>query len=332
MRGRFGKVLLFVTTMAVMFLGVIPMLRGAAVAVAKAASTYSFDASSGTLTITANGGSTEWRRDSSIDHGAVKAVIIGNGVTVISQSAFRECTSLTTAVFEDSAVSIGSYAFADCPALSAVNLGYQATYIGKYAFQNDISLTSLVLSRSMVSINEYAFYHSSVSDFTLTGLYKVPTWLSYLFNGNLSTYMLRVPEDSVSDYAAAKEDLTFTGSTPVIGVTAMVTGTASDIDWGDTYEDDDYEDFIDGTIQSIQKAEAGSLTISTDKYMSFNKEVLAALTERPDVTLTVNYKYEEYTYSFTIPAGADALSLVDGNGYCGFTYLQSLFGTGFWKE
>ncbi|NLC74687.1 MAG: hypothetical protein GX685_05565, partial [Clostridiales bacterium] len=101
MRGRFGKVLLFVTTMAVMFLGVIPMLRGAAVAVAKAASTYSFDASSGTLTITANGGSTEWRRDSSIDHSAVKTVIVGNGVTVISQSAFRECTSLTTAVFED---------------------------------------------------------------------------------------------------------------------------------------------------------------------------------------------------------------------------------------
>ena len=73
-------------------------------------------------------------------------------------------------------------------------------------------------------------------------------------------------------------------------------------------------------------AENGAVTVATDKWMSFNKNVYDALAARPDVTLTVNYKYKGTFYSVTIPAGTDMTPYLTEDGYCGFLYLASLFG------
>lgn len=50
-----------------------------------------------------------------------------------------------------------------------------------------------------------------------------------------------------------------------------------------------------------------------------------ALLLRPDVTLVTNYRYNHVDYTVTIPAGFEADTLVDENGYCGFRYLDQLF-------
>ena len=88
--------------------------------------------------------------------------------------------------------------------------------------------------------------------------------------------------------------------------------------------------FNKNTMQKILDAPQGaSLTVQTRRFISFHKMVMQALADRPDVTLQVSFLDEEYRgnrMSFTIPAGTDTLSLLNGEDYCGFLYLGGIFG------
>lgn len=77
-----------------------------------------------------------------------------------------------------------------------------------------------------------------------------------------------------------------------------------------------------GTIQNAEKEEA---VIVTDRWMSFNREVADAMAARPEVTVTVRYRYDGQFRSVTVPAGTDMESLLDEDGFCGFLYLGQLF-------
>lgn len=76
--------------------------------------TYSFDSSTGTLTISGKG---------SVDFcphkKSVKSVVIGEGITSIGSSAFRE-TSLTSITIPASVTNIGDYVFMGCNKLNTV--------------------------------------------------------------------------------------------------------------------------------------------------------------------------------------------------------------------
>ena len=91
-----------------------------------------------------------------------------------------------------------------------------------------------------------------------------------------------------------------------------------------------YYVFNRNTAEKIRKAERGAtLLIETRRWISFHKMVMQALSERPDVTLQVSFLDGEYRgnrMTFTIPAGTDALSLPNEEGYCGFLYLGGIFG------
>ncbi|MGN0376773.1 MAG: hypothetical protein ACI4ED_03980 [Suilimivivens sp.] len=54
--------------------------------------------------------------------------------------------------------------------------------------------------------------------------------------------------------------------------------------------------------------------------------MLAALAEKPDLNLTINYTYQHKKYTVTIPAGTDVMALLNEEGYCGFRYLDQQFG------
>lgn len=85
--------------------------------------------------------------------------------------------------------------------------------------------------------------------------------------------------------------------------------------------------FIKDTIRRIANApQDGTVTVSTEIWTCFNKAVMDALSERPDVTLVINYRYHHVDYSVTIPAGYEVDTLVDENGYCGFRYLDQVLG------
>lgn len=87
-----------------------------------------------------------------------------------------------------------------------------------------------------------------------------------------------------------------------------------------------YAAFLADAIYSIQNASAGEAFIETERWISFNQEVFDAIEAQPEVAVTVRYRYEGRHYEVTIPAGADVRGLTDENGFCGFRYLDHVFG------
>lgn len=79
------------------------------------------------------------------------------------------------------------------------------------------------------------------------------------------------------------------------------------------------------TIKNIERG--GNCVVELDKYISFNRETFEALSKRPDVSLTVIYKWNGVKYKVTIPAGYNVLDLLNEDGYCGCLYLNAIFGS-----
>lgn len=88
----------------------------------------------------------------------------------------------------------------------------------------------------------------------------------------------------------------------------------------------EYEVFNKKAIRDIEKAKGSELIIDAGNYISFHKSVFEALAKRPDLAVTINYKYRHKKYTVTIPAGADLSKLCNEEGFCGFRYLDLVFG------
>ena len=91
------------------------------------------------------------------DSKAIAEIVLTSG-TSISDSAFRDCTILTTVTIPDSVTSIGGSAFSSCTGLTSVTIGNGVTSIGNYAFRDCTGLTSIAIPDSVTSIGDGAFY------------------------------------------------------------------------------------------------------------------------------------------------------------------------------
>lgn len=87
-----------------------------------------------------------------------------------------------------------------------------------------------------------------------------------------------------------------------------------------------YAAFLQEAARAVREAEEAEVFITTRRWVSFNQAVLDAMAERPEVSVTVNYRYEGRPYTVTVPAGAEVSGLADENGFCGFRYLDQVFG------
>ena len=85
----------------------------------------------------------------------LETVRIGKGE--IGNSAFSNCTNLTTVELGDGVTSIGKSAFLNCSRLADVALGDGVTSIGKNAFLKCTALTSISIGNSVKTIESYAF-------------------------------------------------------------------------------------------------------------------------------------------------------------------------------
>ena len=88
----------------------------------------------------------------------VKEVTIGEGVTVIEDSAFSGCKSLASVTIPASVVLIGDSAFSGCAKLTSVKIGGSVESIGSSAFYQCTSLASVEIPGSVKSIGERAFW------------------------------------------------------------------------------------------------------------------------------------------------------------------------------
>ena len=79
-----------------------------------------------TGTVSVQAESTEISGDITIPTSVAKGEI-NYSVTLLADSAFRECSSLTSIVIPDSVKSMGSEAFSDCSSLTNVTIGNSVT-------------------------------------------------------------------------------------------------------------------------------------------------------------------------------------------------------------
>jgi hypothetical protein len=88
---------------------------------------------------------------------SIPNVINGYPVTRIGNSAFGNCTSLTSVTIPSSVTSIGDYAFCGCSSLINVTILNGVTNIGIVAF-GQTSLTNVIIPNSVTRVGMQAFY------------------------------------------------------------------------------------------------------------------------------------------------------------------------------
>ena len=108
-----------------------------------------------TLPLTANGKDYTVKMEST---GKAKNVIIPNEMTKIDDSAFKNCTGLTSITIPDSVMSIGDSAFYNCCSLTSIAIPDSVMSIGDSAFYNCCSFTSITIPDSVTSIGSCAFW------------------------------------------------------------------------------------------------------------------------------------------------------------------------------
>lgn len=82
---------------------------------------------------------------------------IPNSVTNIGNTAFRDCTELTTITIPNCVTNIGYSAFDGCTNLTSVNIPNSVTNIGWFTFQDCKNLTSITIPLGVTSIEGGAF-------------------------------------------------------------------------------------------------------------------------------------------------------------------------------
>ena len=88
----------------------------------------------------------------------IPAVVNGQPVTSIGNSAFRDCTGLTSVTIPNSVTSIGDDAFWACTGLTSVTIPNSVTSVGNSAFTGCTGLTSVTIPNSVTSIGRSAFW------------------------------------------------------------------------------------------------------------------------------------------------------------------------------
>ncbi len=85
------------------------------------------------------------------------ACSIPSTVTSIGDSAFQDCSELTSVAILNSVTNIGNYAFSRCSNLKTVTIPRGVKRIAEYTFQDCAELKSVVLPSTITEIGEAAF-------------------------------------------------------------------------------------------------------------------------------------------------------------------------------
>jgi BspA type Leucine rich repeat region (6 copies) len=85
-------------------------------------------------------------------------VTIPANIISIGNSAFQDCTSLSSVTFSNGITSIGDAAFWNCTRLSELIIPSSITNMGNAAFETCSGLTNVVISDGVTSIGSFAFF------------------------------------------------------------------------------------------------------------------------------------------------------------------------------
>ena len=113
-------------------------------------------------------------------------VVIGDQITAIPNSAFYNCSSLTSVTIPGNVTSIGSSAFSGCSSLSSVNIPEGVTSIGSDVFKNCNTLNTITIPASVTSVSSRAF--DGCTGLTMVNYTGSPEqWMGISFGSNPSS-------------------------------------------------------------------------------------------------------------------------------------------------
>ena len=92
---------------------------------------------------------------------SLQSVVIPNTVTSIGRAAFNNCIKLSSVTMSTSLITIGEYAFRECP-ITSIALPNSITTIEAYAFSS-CRLTSITLPNRITKIGRNAFWHNELT-------------------------------------------------------------------------------------------------------------------------------------------------------------------------
>jgi len=136
------------------------------------------------------------------DCSSLTSIIIPNSVTSIKDYAFRGCSSLLSVTIPNSVASIGVFAFAYCYGLNSFAIPNSVTSIGGNAFRDCRSLASVTIPNSVTWIGGSTFYGcSSLTSITIPN--SVTSIGQFAFYGCSSLTSITIPNSvtSIGQYA-----------------------------------------------------------------------------------------------------------------------------------
>ena len=132
---------------------------------------------------------------------SLTSVTIPNSVTSIESCAFDGCSSLTSVTIPNSVTSIGESAFKGCSSLTSVTIPNSVTSIGYGAFNGSSGLTSVTIPNSVTSIYDYAFAKCSNLENVYCYVEKFSRIDRLIFKDSYIEYAtLHVPSSALSYY------------------------------------------------------------------------------------------------------------------------------------
>ena len=154
----------------------------------------------------------------------IKRIIIGDGITTIGSSAFRNCFALNSVTIPNSVRTIGEAAFEYCSALTSVTIPNSVTEIGGDAFSKCTNLQKVNIGNSVKTIGIAAFNNcTSITQISSEAVVPPTCESGVFFYINTSKCKLIVPKNSLDAYKQAdqwKDFLLIEGSTT--GITNTV--------------------------------------------------------------------------------------------------------------
>ena len=111
--------------------------------------TWTFEESTGTLTIEGIGAMYNYEYDSYPwykDRKIISTIVIGDGVTNIGSYAFSGCSGLISVTIPNSVTSIDNNTFSGCSCLTSVTIPNSVTSIGNSAFSGCSALKKVIVS------------------------------------------------------------------------------------------------------------------------------------------------------------------------------------------
>ena len=124
-------------------------------------------------------------------------LIIPDSVTTIGNSAFKNCSGLTSITIPDSVTSIGVGAFCNCSGLTSVTIPSSVTNIGNSMLYGCSELTGITIPDGVTTIGDYAFYFClKLTSVTIPD--SVTTIGNYAFEGCSGLTSITIPDSVTS--------------------------------------------------------------------------------------------------------------------------------------